>query len=156
MSRDCGSKLTPALLAALDRGAIYLGGGKGLPVLTVDAGGWPHVTIVAGAVAVAEDRLRFPVGVGTSSLGNLERDGRVTLLVADAGLLSYVKGEARVIRPRLESAPHYAACELAVRQVLDDVEEGLRILSGIAYSDPAEEASGNAKGRAALAELASF
>lgn len=133
MSKPMGPQLPDELMTKLNRGDLYRSGGLSLPVLTSDERGWPHVALSPGAVATDPGTLYFAMGGRSGSLQNLQREGRVTLLVAGPETLYYVKGQAEVVRPEMKIIPQEAAVRLSVREVLHDMESFVAITSGISY-----------------------
>ncbi len=94
--------------------------GTPVQLITVGADGWGHAALTWG-VAPSADRVRFGVDHGSTTLGNLERDGRAALQVVGAeNTLALIKGRARMLRARIEAAPFdMAMWELAVAEVKD-------------------------------------
>lgn len=133
MGKHIGSEINSDLVAKLDRGQLYRSGTLALPVLTQDPAGWPHVAIAPGAVSVRPDRVMVALGNRTQSLANLERDPRVTLLLAAPNTLYYLKGQARVIRREMQSLPQEAAFRVDLTEVIEDMESFLTITGGLTY-----------------------
>ena len=133
MSKHLGNQLPAELMQKLEQGAFYREGGLGLPVLTLDEQGWPHVAMAPGAVAAESGVLFFALGGRTSSRRNAERDGRVTLLIAGPGTLYYIKGRAEVVRPEMQVMEQETAFKLTVTEVLQDMESFVRITGGVSY-----------------------
>jgi hypothetical protein len=74
-------------------------------LVTVGEDGWGHAAMT-WAVAVAPDRVRFGVDHATRTSANLERTGKAALeVVARDNIILLLKGPARMVRPRIESAP---------------------------------------------------
>lgn len=133
MATRIGEELDSALMERLRGGALYRPGGLGLPILSCDRQGWPHVAMVSGAVAHHAGAIFFALGGNSSSLGNVERDPHVTLLIAAPDTLYYVKGVAEVVRREMQVTPQEAAVRLSISAVLQDMEPSLRITGGISY-----------------------
>lgn len=133
MSKNLGNQLPAELMEKLTNGAFYRDGGLGLPVLTLDEQGWPHVAMAPGAVAVQPDTVFFALGGRTSSRRNAERDGRVTLMIAGPGTLYYIKGKAEVVRPEMQIMEQETAFRLHVTEVLHDMESFVQITGGVSY-----------------------
>jgi hypothetical protein len=133
VAKHVGNALSPGLLDKLRGGALYRTGGLGLPVLTVDAAGWPHVAMAPGAVAARPDEVWVALGGKTGSLQNIERDGRMTLLMAGPDTLYYIKGQAEIIRPEMQMMAQEAALRLRVTAVLQDMEPFVTITGGVSY-----------------------
>jgi flavin reductase (DIM6/NTAB) family NADH-FMN oxidoreductase RutF len=94
--------------------------GSPVVLVTVGADGWGHAALT-WAVAVAPDRVRFAVDHPSTTLANLEREGKATLQVIGPGnALALLKGAARVLRPRVHAAPfEMAMWEMALAEVKD-------------------------------------
>ncbi len=103
-----------------DRLVILLRDGAPVVLVTVGPDGFPH-SALTWAVAMAPDRLRFGVDHGSTTLANLERDGKASLqVIAPGNLLALIKGHARMRRTKIEAAPYgMAMWELAVAEVRD-------------------------------------
>jgi flavin reductase (DIM6/NTAB) family NADH-FMN oxidoreductase RutF len=103
-----------------DRLAGLLRAGSPVVLLTIGADGWGHAAMT-WAVAIAPDRLRFAVDQGSRTLANLERDGKTTLqVIGRDNILALIKGQARLLRPKIEAAPFgMAMWELSVTEVRD-------------------------------------
>lgn len=103
-----------------DRLFRRLQAGAPVVLITVGADGWGHAAMT-WAVAVSADRVRFGVDHGSTTLANLERDGKAALQVIGKGnTLALLKGGARVVRARIEAAPFAMAMwELVPAEVKD-------------------------------------
>ncbi len=107
------------------------------------------------AVAVAPDRVRFGVDHGSTTLANLERDGRATLqVIGRESMLALIKGPARRRRARIAAAPFAMAMwELSVTEVRDQ-SWGPVVVSPLAYEWAGPEADALRQiEQAVLAEL---
>lgn len=133
MAKNLGNALPAELLDKLENGALYRTGGLGLPVLTVDEAGWPHVAMAPGAVAARPDEAWVALGGKTGSLHNIRRDGKLTLLVAGPDTLYYIKGQAEIVRPEMQLMAQEAAVRLRVTEVLQDMEPFVTITGGVSY-----------------------
>ena len=137
MSRGLGGALPPALQARLSQNDLPRLLGRGLPLVTVDAGGRPHPMICSylEIVATSATVIRVVVGAGTTTARNLEARGAATLLIAEPDATLYVKCRAAGA-PLLSG--NLARFELAVEVVLEDSaaegEEGARITGGVTYA----------------------
>ena len=103
-------------------------------LVTVGANGWGHAAMT-WAVAIAPDRVRFGVDHGSTTLGNLERDGKATLqVIGRDSILALFKGQARVRRARIEAAPYAMAMwEMTITEVKDQAWEPV-VVSPLAYT----------------------
>jgi len=94
----------------------------GAPAVLVTAGadGWGHAAMT-WAVAIAPDRVRFAVDHGSTTLANLQRDGKATLqVIGRDNVLALIKGRAREWRERIAGAPFaMAGWEMTVTAVKD-------------------------------------
>ena len=137
MSRRLGSALPPALQARLSQQDLPRLLGRGLPLVTVDAGGRPHPMFCSylELLAVSATVIRVAVGAGSGTARNLEVRRAATLLIAEPDATLYVKCRAAGA-PLLSG--NLARFELAVEEVLEDSaaegEEGARITGGVTYA----------------------
>lgn len=117
-----------------DRLAGLLRAGCPVVLVTVGADGWGHAAMTWG-VAVASDRVRFGVDHGSTTLGNLERDGKATLqVIGRDNILALIKGPARMRRARIQAAPlAIAMWEMSVTEVKDQTF-GPVVVSPLTYA----------------------
>lgn len=140
MARLVGDTLPDVLLALLDGGDLAGRGGKAVLIATTDAHGWPHPALLSYGEMVAVDRRRVRLATYRESTtsGNLRRNGKLTLCLIEAGLVYYVKGEARVEQDPMAGRVHLTRFEAAVRAVLEDqaredLEPGAGVTGGITF-----------------------
>ena len=98
MSHRITERIPEVLLASL---------GDGVPALLITNGkdGYPN-TAFTWIVTRDFSQVLFGVDFGTSTLENIEREKKASLQVILAGNLVYlIKGQARLVKERLESAP---------------------------------------------------
>jgi len=116
-----------------DQLAGLLRAGAPVVVVTVGADGWGHAAMT-WAVAVAPDRVRFGVDHESTTLANLERDGKASLqVIARENILALIKGPARMRRARIAAAPFpMAMWEMVVTEVKDQ-SWGPVVVSPLAY-----------------------
>jgi len=116
-----------------DRLACLLRAGAPVIVVTVGADGWGHAAMT-WAVAVAPDRVRFGIDHGSTTLANLERDGKASLqVIGPDNLLALIKGPTQLRRARIAAAPFpMAMWEMAVTEVKDQ-SWGPVVVSPLAY-----------------------
>jgi hypothetical protein len=110
-----------AITAALpDRLFRFLRDGAPAVLMTVGADGWGH-GVMTWAAAIAREHVRFVVDHGSTTLTNLERDGKATLqVIGPERLLALLKGPARLLRERVSAAPFgMALWEMTLIQVKD-------------------------------------
>lgn len=141
MARNLGNRLPAELLDRLRGGELYRPGGKATALLTVDAAGWPHVAMVSGIAAVTPETVKVPVHFGSGTLANLERSGKCTVLVAEAGVMLYLKASLMQIERRDSIQAGLGVATLRLEAVLDDTEPGTEILTGVRYHASAEAAA---------------
>lgn len=107
----------------------------GLPavLITVGEDGWGHA-VMAWAVAVAPDCVRFTADHGTRTLANLHRTGKAGLeVIGPDNLLVMIKGHARHVHERIHAAPFgMAMWEMSVTEVKDQAWEGV-VVSPITF-----------------------
>lgn len=114
-------------------------GAPGL-LLTAGSDGYP-TSAFTWIVALDTARARFAVDEGGSTLANLQRSGQASLQVIGQGDVSFlVKGRARQLKPRLESAAPYLIqlWEMEVIGAKDQSWPGVAT-SALAYEWPAEQ-----------------
>jgi pyridoxamine 5'-phosphate oxidase-like protein len=144
VATSIGAQLTGALLDRLSGRHFERHSALVIPIATVDQAGWPHLALVSYSELVARDRgsLRLALGGRSGSAGNLRRNGHLTVLLFDVGLVSYIKGTAREERPSMHCSPWNALFEVTVTDVLADAADPRRegesfVLGGITFhSDP--------------------
>lgn len=133
MSQNLGNQLPPELMTHLHSGKLFRAGGLGLPVLTVDEAGWPHVSMAPGCAAARPGAVYVALGGQSRSLQNAVRTGKLTLLLAGPETLYYIKGQAELVRPEMQVMSQEAALRLTVTEVLQDMESFVTITGGITY-----------------------
>jgi hypothetical protein len=125
------------LLSRLAPDRRSLPGEVAVPICSVDAGGWPHPSLLSYDEIEAPEPslLRVHLYGGSSTAANLRCDGHLTLLFIDERGVFYVKARAR---GGVRAASGIEIFDLDVSAVLaDDVdttrEPDARITSGIRY-----------------------
>jgi len=138
MSRLLGQLLNEELLSRLNGKDITSKDGKAIIIVTVDEQGWAHPAVFSYYEIVAKSEERIDIAVGkTSTTGkNLRRTGKITLLVTDAGVNYYIKGDARETRESLRAVPFMSLFRVEVAQLLGDQEPGATITSGLTFIRP--------------------
>jgi len=126
MSKLLGPGLNKELLGRLSGKDIGSQEGKAIVIVTVDEQGWAHPAVFSYYEIVAKSEGRIDIAVGkTSTTGkNLRRTGKITLLVTDAGVNYYIKGDARETRESLGAVPFMYQ------------EPGAMITSGVTFTRP--------------------
>lgn len=116
----------------------WLKAGRPALLVTTGADGYPH-TAFTWALALSPDRVRVAVDLGSTTLGNLEQDGRAALQVIGEAGVYLLKGAARVVRGRVAASPFpMALWELQVEEVRDQSWPGVRV-HPLAYTWQGEE-----------------
>ena len=138
MSKFLGQALNGELLNRLSGKDVNSKEGKAIIVVTVDEKGWCHPAVLSYYEIVAKNEKVIDIAVGkTSTTGkNLRRDGKITLLVTDAGVNFYVKGTGRERRESLEKVSFMSLFRVEVAQLLEDQEPGSPITSGMTFKRP--------------------
>ncbi|HKV45735.1 MAG TPA: pyridoxamine 5'-phosphate oxidase family protein [bacterium] len=123
-------KTTPGLP---DRLAVLLRTGTPAVLVTVGGDGWGHAAMT-WAVATAPQHVRFAVDHGSTTLANLESDGKAALqIIGPDNILALIKGRARMRRARIAAAPFAMALwEIAVAEVKDQ-SWGSVVVAPLAY-----------------------
>jgi len=138
MSKLLGQLLNEELLSRLKGKNITSKEGKAIIIVTVDEQGWAHPAVFSYYEIVAKSEGQIDIAVGkTSTTGkNLRRTGKITLLVTDAGVNYYIKGDARETRESLGAVPFMSLFRVEVAQLLEDQEPGATITSGLTFIRP--------------------
>jgi hypothetical protein len=139
MSRFVGEGLPDSLVATLGVDQAIAGADRAIVICTIDEHGWAHPAMVSSLELVARDarNVRFALPAGSRSTRNLRANGRLTLIVVDAGRVYYIKGDVLERTPSLAAAPAQAAFNLRVDSVLVDEpreDEGATLTSDLRVS----------------------
>jgi Pyridoxamine 5'-phosphate oxidase len=158
MARHRTESLTDDLYERLGGSDILSRANEAIVICTVDERGWPHPAMLSYFEVAAADRhnLRLAVYTNSRTCANMRERGKATLVLVGAGLVCYVRGEATELTPAMREAPYNSKLNLRLDQVVfdeppPDLEPGVRVLRGIAYSQRAAESL--ARAEAVLAEL---
>ena len=158
MGRIRSERLTDDLSSRLGGADIARYANQAIVICTVDAGGWPHPAMLSYFEVAAVDRqnLRLAVYTNSRTCANMRERGKATLIIVDAGLTCYISGEVKELASEMRDAPYNAKLNLRVQQVVfdeppPDLEPGVRVTTGITYSQRTPEAL--ARAQAVLAEL---
>ena len=150
LTDDLYQRLSGADAESLSRLAIV--------VCTVDADGWPHPAMLSyfEVAAIDPDNLQLAVYNDSRTCANMRARGTATLVIADEGLVCYVRGRVREVAPAMSTAPYNALLNMRVDQVVfdeppPDLEPGAFVTSGITYR--ARTGSALERARAVLAEV---
>jgi hypothetical protein len=151
-------RLTEDLYRRLRGSEIASQASHAIVLCTVDADGWPRPAMLSYFEVAAPDRhnLRLAVYNNSRTCANMRERGKATLVIADAGLVCYVRGAVEELASAMREAPYNAKLNLRIEQVLfdeppPDLEPGVRVTSGMRYSP--RIAGAWARAHAVLAEL---
>ena len=136
MSRFVADSLTDPLLTRLSRARALEHADRAIVVCTIDEHGWPHPAMLSTLEVVARDarNVRLAMHGRSRSARNMQANGKLTLILADAEGVYYVKGDVLLTAPTCASAPDLAKFNLRVDSVLQDDPaeyENARVTSGI-------------------------
>lgn len=140
MSRSLGAELPPDLVARLSRADLPRHLGKVIPLITVDAAGFPHPMLLSSveARAAGPRTIRIVIGARSRSARNLIERQAATLLVVEPERTFYVKARATDGPHPLAGHPDLALFGLDVEDVLEDApadwESQMRITAGATYA----------------------
>jgi hypothetical protein len=158
MARRRTEQLTDDLYRRLGGSDIDSVADQAIVICTVDGDGWPHPAMLSyfEVAAVGPDNLQLAVYNDSRTCANMRERGKATLIIVDAGLTCYISGEVKELAPAMRDAPFNAKLNLRVQQVVfdeppPDLEPGVRVTTGITYSQRTPEAL--ARAQAVLAEL---
>ncbi len=101
---------------------------------TTDEDGWPRHGLLSPREVVAKDsnRLLLLLYSNSRSTANLQREGKIALVLVNPDMSYYVFCTARPLPP-LPDAPSETLFELTVEKVLEDSLTTARILTGITF-----------------------
>jgi Pyridoxamine 5'-phosphate oxidase len=90
-------KAIPAEVSHLLDGSDLLEKTQALRLSTIDAGGWPHASLLSAGdmLAMPDGRIRFVIFAQSATAANLARDGRVTMTLALDGGICELRMKAR-------------------------------------------------------------
>jgi hypothetical protein len=130
MSTALGNQLPQPLLDELNAKDLGSKWSKAIPLVTIDANGYPHFAILSyGEILAAGPReLRIGLYPNSSTTRNIQARPNVSLLIVLGDSVYYVKGTASE-----KPAEGVVRFEVAVEEVLVDNEPGARITSGIGF-----------------------
>jgi hypothetical protein len=159
MSKQVGDALPDDLFGRVSGRDLPAVADRAILVCTVDDGGFPHPALLSYFEVVAIDRgtIRLAMYSDSRTTGNARREGRLTLVLVDAGAAYYVKGTVRQLSGSMRTTPYNAKLDLQVTEVLadepnPDLEPGAFISSGITYVNPRRDQELE-RARKLLAEL---
>ena len=101
---------------------------------TVDQDGWPRHGLLSHHEVLAKDPQRILILLYSDSNGtrNLEREGKISLVVVNPHMSYYLFCGARPLPP-LPDASRETLFELTVERVVEDAIPTARILTGITF-----------------------
>jgi hypothetical protein len=135
MSRLVGEELPARLFDALRRPSSRTS--EAIVLLTVDELGWAHPALLSYGEVSARDRKTIQLDTygNSRTTANLERDGRVTLVIVNPDMVYHVKG--RAASTDRSGSEAVVTTLVDVRQVLEDApataEGPASITSGISF-----------------------
>ncbi|MDA2933171.1 hypothetical protein MYX82_02385, partial [Acidobacteria bacterium AH-259-D05] len=134
MSKDRGSTLPQDLSDFLSRSGHADQFKEVILFNTVDEDGWPRHGLLSPREIVAKDnkRLLMLLYSNSRSTRNLQREGKVSLIVVNPDMSYYLFCSARSLPPLPEAATE-TLFELTVERVLDDSMPTAKILTGITF-----------------------
>ena len=101
---------------------------------TTDEDGWPRHGLLSAREVLAKDskRLLLLLYSNSHSSANLQREGKISIVLVNPNMSYYVFCKARPLSP-LPDAPSETLFELTVDRVLEDSLATARILTGITF-----------------------
>lgn len=140
MSRSLGPELSSDFVIALSQADLSRHLGKALPLITVDAGGFPHPMLLSYLEVRAVDpkTIRIVIGARSRSARNLLERQAATLLIVEPERTVYVKARATDGPHPVSGLPDFGLFALTVEDILEDApaewEGGMRIMGGVTYA----------------------
>jgi len=130
MSTALGNQLPQALVDELNGRDLGSCWAKTIPLVTVDANGFPHFAILSYGeiLAAGPSELRLGMYPNSSTSRNMRERQKISLLIVQGDSVYYVKGSAKE-----HPAENVARFDVIVEQVLVDNEPGARITSGLNF-----------------------
>jgi hypothetical protein len=144
MSRFIGEGLPDSLVAALGVDQAIARADRAIVICTIDEHGWAHPAMVSSLELVARDarNVRLAMHAGSRTTRNLRANGRLTLIVVDAGCVYYIKGDVLERTPSLAASPAHAGFNMRVDSVLADGprdDEAATLIGDLRVSRPAPD-----------------
>jgi hypothetical protein len=143
MSIHVGDALPDDLFERLSGGDLPAVANRVVIVCSVDDRGFAHPALLSYFEVLAIDprTLRLAMYADSRTTRNARREGRLTLVVVDAGVAYYVKGTVKELSGSMRAAPYNAKLDFRVAEVLadapnPDLEPGAYISGGITYVNP--------------------
>ncbi len=134
MSKDRGTTLPTDLLDFLSSGEPASKFHEVILFSTMDEDGWPRHGLLSPREVVAKDpsRLLLLLYSNSRSTANVEREGKISLVLVNPNMSYYVSCITQTLPPMAE-APSETLFELKVERVLEDSLPTARILTGITF-----------------------
>jgi len=140
MSKLIGNTLSADLYQRLSGKNLEAHAETAILICTVDAHGWPHPAVLSYFEVLARDdrNVRLALYGNSSSVANVRRNGKLTILVYDERTAYYIKGAVEELTREMHCSPENSKLNLRVEQVLQDeaneeFEPGAYIASGVTY-----------------------
>ena len=140
MSKVVGNNLPADLYQRLAGSDLQAHAEKAIVICTVDAGGWPHPSMLSYFEVIAKDdrNIRLAVHGNTSAASNLRRNGKLSIVILDERVAYYINGTVEELAREMTCSPQNAKLNCRVDQVLADepnqeYEPGAYIASAILY-----------------------
>jgi hypothetical protein len=159
MTRSLGSELPSGVVIRLSQADLTRYRERVLPLVTVDAGGFPHPMLLSSVEVRAIDpkTIRIVIGARSRSARNLLEREVATLLIVEPERTVYVKVRVIGEPQQVSGIPEAGLFHLTVEDVLEDMpaewEGGMKMVGGMTYApvpsldDPRVKATVNALAR---------
>ncbi len=145
LSKALGNRLPADLERRLSGRDLEARANQAILVCSVDTNGWPHPALLSYFEMIAKDdrNVRLAIYAGTSTLENLRRNGKLTLMIVEERVAYYVKGSVQELAREMDCSPHNSKLNFVVETVLADAaneefEPGAYITGGISYARTAD------------------
>ncbi len=134
MSKELGATLPEDLLDFLSSTEPGEKFNQVILFSTTDEDGWPRHGLLSAHEVLAKDsnRLLLLLYSNSNSTANLQREGKISIVLVNPNMSYYVFCKARPLSP-LPDAPSETLFELTVERVLEDSLTTAKILSGITF-----------------------
>ncbi|MEE8583926.1 MAG: pyridoxamine 5'-phosphate oxidase family protein, partial [Acidobacteriota bacterium] len=134
MSQDLGANLPQDLFQFLSSAGPEENSHQVILFTTIDADGWPRHGMLSPYEVVARDpgHILMLLYRDSRTTRNLEREGKVSLVLINPDMSYYVSCSARPL-PSIAEAPQECLFALKVERVLEDVLPTASILTGITF-----------------------
>jgi hypothetical protein len=138
MSRSIGAELPPSLALALSGDRIEEHVGATFQLLTTDAQGWASVAFlsVGEVLATGPSEIRLALWTGTTTTGNLTRDGHGTLALVHDQAGYYLRLRAVRGADVVVSGTAYAYFRCRIEDILEDRVGYATLTSGVTFALP--------------------